>query len=63
MQHDPEFAPVLTAAGPNGPIGRAFVPPRHPADLGQVGRLDVPESGVVAERGTPVLLQHADGHP
>jgi hypothetical protein len=63
MHHDPEFAPVLTAAGPNGPIGCAFVPPRRPADLGQVGRPAVPESGVVAERGTPVLLQHADGRP
>ncbi|MEK6441490.1 Lsr2 dimerization domain-containing protein [Pseudonocardia sp. T1-2H] len=37
--------------------------PSRPHDLGQVGRLDVPESGVVTERGTPVLLQHADGHP
>ena len=33
MQHEPEFARVLTAEGPNGPVGRAFVAPRSAADL------------------------------
>ncbi|WP_214366532.1 4-hydroxyphenylacetate 3-monooxygenase, oxygenase component [Pseudonocardia sp. H11422] len=34
MQHDPELAPILTGAGPDGtPVGRAFLPCRTPEDL------------------------------
>ncbi|SFL39473.1 4-hydroxyphenylacetate 3-monooxygenase, oxygenase component [Geodermatophilus ruber] len=33
MQHDAEYAPVLTRPGPGGPVGVAFVPPRSYEDL------------------------------
>ncbi|WP_370185032.1 4-hydroxyphenylacetate 3-monooxygenase, oxygenase component [Rhodococcus wratislaviensis] len=33
MQHDPEYAQVLTRPGPNGPIGTAFAVPRTRDDL------------------------------
>jgi len=36
MQHDPQYAEVLTRPGPNGPVGTAFVAPKSYEDL--VGR-------------------------
>jgi anthranilate 3-monooxygenase (FAD) / 4-hydroxyphenylacetate 3-monooxygenase len=33
MQHDPELAALLVVQGPNGPVARAFDPPRSAEDL------------------------------
>jgi anthranilate 3-monooxygenase (FAD) / 4-hydroxyphenylacetate 3-monooxygenase len=33
MQHDPAFADILTAPGPNGPVGRSFTVPETYDDL------------------------------